>query len=57
MRDDFQFAALAVIALALIVGEIILAITASDPTSLHGVLLVVVGGLVGVAIPGKGAPK
>ena len=49
MRDDFQFAALAAIAIAIVVGEVVLAWTASSPELLHAALLVVLAGLVGGA--------
>lgn len=49
MKDDFQFAALAIIALSIVIGEVVLAWTDSSPDLLHAALLVVLAGLVGGA--------
>jgi hypothetical protein len=49
MRDDFQFAVLGLIAVCLVAAEVVLAVTNSGPTELHAALLIVLGGLLGVA--------
>jgi hypothetical protein len=51
MRDDFQFAALAILAAAILAGEVVLAVTNSGPAELHGALLFILGVLGGAAVP------
>jgi hypothetical protein len=53
VRDHVQFITLGVIALTLVVAEVVLAITSSDPSELHAALLIVIGGMLGVAVPTK----
>lgn len=53
MKDDFQFAVVGAIAALIIIGLVILAVTDSNPIELHGALLFILGGLVGVAMPKK----
>jgi hypothetical protein len=57
IRDHWQFTILGTIAIALIVGEVILAITGSSPVELHAALLVIIAGLVGVANPSPKPPE
>jgi len=54
MKDDFQFAAVAAIAALVVVCLTVLAVTDSNPIELHGALLFILGGLVGVAVPKNG---
>jgi len=56
MKDDFQFAAVAAIAALVVVCLTVLAVTDSNPIELHGALLFILGGLVGVSVP-KGSGK
>jgi hypothetical protein len=57
IRDHWQFTILGVIAIGLVAGEVILAITGSSPAELHAALLVVIAGLVGVAGPSVKPPE
>lgn len=49
MRDDFQFAAVAAVTIAAIVGYVILAVTGSGAVGFHDVVVLVAGGLLGFA--------
>lgn len=49
MRDDFQFAAVALVAVCAIVGYVILAVTNSGAVGFHDVVVLVAGGLLGFA--------
>jgi hypothetical protein len=51
MRDDLQFVALALLAAAILAGEVVLSITNSGPDELHGALLFILGVLGGAAVP------
>ena len=53
MRDDFQFAAVAAVAVAAIVGYVVLAVTNSGALGFHDVVVLVTGGMLGYA--GKSA--
>jgi len=57
MRDDLQFVTVAAVAALVVVCLTVLAITDSNPIELHGALLFILGGLVGVAVPKNGGGK
>ena len=54
MKDDLQFVAVAAVAALIVVCLTVLAVTDSNPIELHGALLFILGGLVGVAVPKSG---
>lgn len=49
MRDDFQFAAVAAVALAAVAAYVILAVTNSGAAGFHDVVIAAIGGLLGFA--------
>ena len=57
MKDDLQFAIVAAVAGLIVVCLTVLAVTDSNPIELHGALLFILGGLVGVAVPKNGGGK